>query len=105
MVCGTQPTDETHGCSAREPQFNLYSTATGKLIRVLYRYQGSCWSGEADVVWTGAGGTAIGLIEAQRIVKTRATIDHEFGVLAAGKFTPLHLRMTTDYFEAGTLAF
>ena len=104
MICGTETT-MTHACSQQEPRFSLYSTATGKLTRVLYRYQGSCWSGEADVLWAGAGGTAIGLIEAQRFVKNRATVDHEFGVVAAGKFTPLHVLMSTDYFVAGTLAF
>jgi hypothetical protein len=102
MVCGTETT--ARGCQ-QEPQFNLYSAATGKLTRVLYRYQGSCWSGEADVLWAGAGGTAIGLIEAQRIVKNRATVNHEFGVVTAGKITPLHVLMSTDYFVAGTLAF
>jgi hypothetical protein len=102
MVCGTE---NTHGCSQQEPQFNLYSTATGKLTRVLYRYQGTCWSGGADVVWAGAGGTAIGLIEAQRIVKNRATINYEVGVLTPGKFTPLHVPMPAGYFMAGNLAF
>ena len=67
MVCGTETTG-THGCSQQEPQFSLYSAATGKLTRVLYRYQGTCFSGEADVVWAGAGGTAIGVIAAERIV-------------------------------------
>jgi hypothetical protein len=102
MVCGTET---TNGCSQQEPQFNLYSTATGKLTRVLYRYQGTCWSGEADVVWAGAGGTAIGLIEAQRIVKTRATINFEVGVITPGKFTPQHVPMPAGYYKAGTLAF
>jgi hypothetical protein len=102
MICGTETT--THGCQ-QEPQFNLYSAATGKLTRVLYRYQGTCFSGEADVVWTGAGGTAIGVISAERIVNRRAGTDWEVGVLAAGKFTPLHVPMPTDYFLAGQLAF
>jgi hypothetical protein len=103
MICGTETT--THGCKQQELQFNLYSTATGRLTRVLYRNQGTCFSGEADVVWAGPGGTAIGLIAAERTVRPRATIDYEFGVLAAGTFTPLHVRMTTDYFDAGALAF
>jgi len=103
MVCGSETTG-SHGCQ-QEPQFNLYSAATGKLTRVLYRYQGTCFSGEAAVVWTGAGGTAIGVIAAERIVKTRATTDWEVGVLAAGKFTPLHVPMPTDYYDPGQLAF
>jgi hypothetical protein len=104
MVCGTETTN-THGCSQQEPQFNLYSAATGKLARVLYRYQGTCFSGEADVAWAGAGGTAIGVIAAERIVGTRATTDWEVGVLAAGKFTPLPVPMPTDYYDPGQLAF
>ena len=104
IVCGTETTG-THGCSQQELQFNLYSTASGKLTRVLYRYRGACFSGEADVVWAGTDGTAIGVIAAERIVETRATTDYEVGVLAAGKFTPLHVPMSSDYFNAGTLAF
>ncbi len=104
IVCGTETTG-THGCSQQEPQFSLYSAATGKLTRVLYRYQGTCFSGEADVAWAGAGGTAIGVIAAERIVGTRATTDWEVGVLAAGKFTPLHVPMPTDYYDPGQLAF
>ncbi len=103
MVCGTET--DPRPCSQREPQFNLYSTATGKLTRVLYRYQGTCFSAEADVTWAGAGGTAIVVIAAFRIVNTRATIDCEVGVLAAGKFTPLHVPMPTGYFNVGTLSF
>ncbi len=53
IVCGTETTD-THGCSQQEPLFSLYSAATGKLTRVLYRYQGTCFSGEAAVAWAGA---------------------------------------------------
>jgi hypothetical protein len=104
IVCGTETTG-ARGCSQQEPQFSLYSAATGKLTRVLYRYQGSCFSGEAGVAWAGAGGTAIGVIAAERIVGTRATTDWEVGVLAAGKFTPLHVPMPTDYYDPGQLAF
>ena len=104
MICGTETTG-THGCSQQEPQFSLYSAATGKLTRVLYRYQGTCFSGEADVVWAGAGGTAIGVIAAERIVNRRAGTNWEVGVLAAGKFTPLHVPMPTDYYDPGQLAF
>jgi hypothetical protein len=103
MVCGTETTT-TRGCQ-QEPQFNLYSAATGKLTRVLYRYQGTCFSGEADVVWTGAGGIAVGVISAERTVNRRAGTDWEVGVLAAGKFTPLHVPMPTDYYDPGQLAF
>jgi hypothetical protein len=103
MVCGSETTG-SHGCQ-QEPQFSLYSAATGKLTRVLYRYQGTCFSGEAAVAWAGAGGTAIGVIAAERIVGTRATTDWEVGVLAAGKFTPLHVPMPTDYYDPGQLAF
>ena len=82
--------DHRHRTAAasKSPSSSLYSAATGKLTRVLYRYQGTCFSGEADVAWAGAGGTAIGVIAAERTVGTRATTDWEVGVLAAGKFTP-----------------
>ena len=105
MVCGTLG-NATGGCRQQEPEFDLYSTATGKLTRVLFRYQGTCTSASADLVWTGAGGTAIGVIQADHSTKQRTTIDYTVGVLTAGKFTPLPVPMPAGYgFYTGTLAF
>jgi hypothetical protein len=105
MVCGTMG-NATGGCRQQEPQFDLYSTATGKLTRVLYRYQGSCASASADLVWAGDGGTAIAVIEAFHSTRQRTTIDYTVGLLTPAKFTPLHVPVPGGYgFDTGTLAF
>jgi hypothetical protein len=86
------------------PEFDLYSTATGKLARVLYRCPGSCQGKVAELAWTGAGGTAIGVIEV--MPKGQMTIDYTVGLLTPGKFTPLPVRLpATQGFSAAGLAF
>jgi hypothetical protein len=102
MVCGTVG-NATDGCRAQEPVFDLYSTATGKLARELYRYRGSCQAGDANVVWTGAGGTAIGFIQTD---SSTGKVGYRFGLLRSGKFTPLHVFMPVGYASyPGALAF
>lgn len=105
MVCGTLG-NLNRGCRQREPEFDQYSSATGKLTRVLYRYQGTCQSATAEVVWTGASGTAIGVIDAYRYQQNRVIIDDKVGLLTPGKFTPLHVPVPAGYgFTTGELAF
>ncbi len=105
MVCGTVG-NATRGCRQQEPEYDQYSTATGKLTRVLYRYQGTCQSATAQVVWTGADGTAIGVIETLNPGKTQVAIDYKVGLLTPGKFTPLHVPVPAGYgFTTGELAF
>jgi hypothetical protein len=98
MVCGA-----VAGLPER-PEFDLYSTATGKLTRVLYRCPGSCQGKVAELAWTGVGGTAIGVIEA--MAKGQMTIDYTVGLLTPGKFTPLPVRVpAAQGFSAAGLAF
>ena len=105
MVCGTVG-NAARGCRQQEPEYDQYSTATGKLTRVLYRYQGTCQSATAEVVWAGADGTAIGVIEADHYRKNRVSIDYEVGLLTPGKFTPLHVPVPAGSgFTTGELAF
>ena len=107
MVCGTS-VDGPGACRQQEPEFDLYSTATGQLTRVLYRYhQGTCTSAYADLVWAGVGGTAIAVIQADHYQsKQRTTIDDTVGLLTPGKFTPLRVPVPAGYGAGtGTLAF
>jgi hypothetical protein len=105
MICGTVG-NGARGCRQQEPQFDQYSTATGKLTRVLYRFHGTCQSADAELAWMGSGGTAIGVIEALRYGDNRITTDYTVGVLTPGKFTPLHVPVPTGYgFKTGDLAF
>jgi Sigma-70 region 2 len=59
---------------------------------------------EVLLAWTGAGGTAIGVIEA--MAKGQMTIDYTVGLLTPGKFTPLPIRVpAAQGFSAAGLAF
>jgi hypothetical protein len=101
LVCGTM--DNASGCRAQEPLFDLYSgTVTGKLDRVLYRYQGGCMGALPRVVWTGATGTAIGVIQTSSAGGLHETVV----VVTPGKFTPLRVPVPAGYgADSGQLAF
>jgi len=105
MVCGTMG-NATGGCVQEEPEFDLYSTATGRLTRVLYRYRGNCSAGIAGLLWAGSGGTAIGLIAAYHNTGNGVVTDFTVGLLTPGKFTPLRVHIPVGYgFTTGTFAF
>jgi hypothetical protein len=105
MVCGTVG-NAADGCRQQEPEYDQYSTASRKLTRVLYRYQGICQGATAEVVWAGNGGTAIAVIETLNPGKARVVIDYKVGLLTPGKFTPLHVPVPAGYgFVTGELAF
>jgi hypothetical protein len=105
MVCGPVG-NAISGCVQQEPEFDLYSTATGRLIRVLYRYRGDCSGGIAGLLWAGSGGTAIGLIQADHNTKNGVATDFAVGLLTPGKFTPLPVHLPDGYgFITGTFAF
>jgi hypothetical protein len=58
VICGTQYNESTDdrgtdaGCASAGLEFTAYSARTGKPVRVLYKYQGSCSNGETAVLWT-----------------------------------------------------
>jgi hypothetical protein len=105
MVCGTAG-NATGGCRQQEPQFDLYSTATGKLTRVLYRFRVTCQAAYTELAWAGSDGTAIGAIVEIRASKHDPTPDYAVGLLRAGTFTPLHVPVPAGYGSStGQLAF
>jgi hypothetical protein len=74
-------------CPAAPPWFVSYSTATGKPLQVLYRYQDPCVSGQALLLWTDPSGShVIGVI---LLVKGKGSWPALFGLFAAGRLTPL----------------
>jgi hypothetical protein len=79
--------------------FLEYSTATGKLVRTLYKDDTNCVPGYVDVLWTNAsGGTVIGYF---RLGDTISEMTNHpkpvirFGIFSNHKFTPLPLPPTT----------
>jgi hypothetical protein len=129
VLCGTTGgTLAKYGCATYGAQFDAYSTATGKLERVLFRYRGSCAHAGSDFVWAGSGTVAIGLLEeytkgtskqAHVIINGTSettdslpewTVKLIFGVISQGKFTRLHVSMrdastTVPASTPGLLAF
>jgi hypothetical protein len=108
IVCGALG-NRADECRKQWPAFLLYSTATGKLIRVLYRSAVSVCAETtiADLLWSGSRGTAIGAIQTEHIVKNRVINELTFGLLTPGKFTPLHVTLPDKsyFYSPGELAF
>jgi hypothetical protein len=92
IVCGgAGGNGTTFACPAVPPSFVSYSTATGKPLQVLYRYQGPCVNGQALLAWINSSGSqAIGFILMDKVVNGKNTpVPNLFGVAAGGRFTPL----------------
>ena len=110
IVCGgAGGNGTTFACPAVPPSFVSYSTATGKPLQVLYKYQGQCVNGQALLQWINPSGSqAIGFILMDKVVNGKNTsVPNLFGVAAGGRFTalavlPFHQDAVTS---AGGLAF
>jgi hypothetical protein len=102
VICGAEVSD--HGCVKGQPELTAYSVATGKLERVLYRYQGGdCISLVARAEWAGSGTLAIGNIVISRPGVPRASTAYIIGVISSGTFTSLPLTPTGG--TPGSIAF
>jgi hypothetical protein len=99
----------TSACPAASPSFVSYSTATGKPLQVLYKYQGQCVNGQALLQWINPSGSqAIGFILLDQVVNGKNTsVPNLFGVAAGGRFTQLPaLPFHQDaVYNAGGIAF
>jgi hypothetical protein len=110
IVCGsTGGNGTTSACPGAPPSFVSYSTATGKPLQVLYKYQSQCVNGQALLQWINSSGTqAIGFILMDKAVKgVNTRVPSLFGVAVGGRFTqlpalPFHQDAVTG---AGGLAF
>jgi hypothetical protein len=89
VVCGTLAVG---GCAKEEPEFDMWSTATGALTQVLYRYAGTCQViANADVFWAGPDGTLIGQIAANTYIGTQEHTKITVVLISHGRSTPLHI--------------
>jgi hypothetical protein len=61
------------------------------------------------LLWTGAGGTAIGVLAEARLTKSGYVFGSTVGLLGPGRFTPLHVSISDGYgvddSGTGSLAF
>jgi hypothetical protein len=74
-------------CGKNQPMFVAYSAATGKLLRILYRYPGPCRSAIYAVLWSDASARHV-IGEAWTTFKGNPPrYTERYGVAAAGKFT------------------
>jgi hypothetical protein len=102
VICGTFDAN----CSGRRPELTVYSVATGKLERVLYRYQGTCVFATAMVGWAKSATLAIGLIEISKPDKHPLPAPNMMGVVTPGKFTMLSVApKAITYDSPGEIAF
>jgi hypothetical protein len=74
--------------------FVAYSTATGKQVGTLFRYDTNCIPGDVEVLWTSAAGDAvIGYYTLGQPFDSKQIL--RFGFFSHGKYTPLPLPPTT----------
>jgi hypothetical protein len=97
-------------CTTGQLTLSAYSVATGKLERVLYRYQGKCSLGFAIVVWAKSGALAIGVITVSKLTAppSPGPFTVRAGVVTPGKFASLPIIVTDDpagYEAPGGIAF
>jgi hypothetical protein len=114
VLCGTTgAVNGKDGCASQGAQFDAYTTATGKLDRVLYRYRGSCGYVSASFVWAGSASVAIGLLQlytaappgSETVTNGTSTTTQNvpkwndrliFGVIAGRTFTRLQVTMRNE---------
>jgi len=91
VVCATKdhafPLDPPVLCGGKSgPMFLAYSAATGRLLRVLYRYTGPCITAEFTVLWSdNAARYVVGEAQTQ-FQRTPFRATDRYGVAAGGKF-------------------
>ena len=86
VICGTGA--NTSGtCGKGAPELVSYSVATGKLEHVLYRYEGTCQSGNTMPLWARSGSLAIGF--ANTMAGQNTGVANLVGVMTPTGVTPL----------------
>jgi hypothetical protein len=108
VICGTDAVNNGW-CATGRFTLRAYSVATGKLDRVLYRYQGKCGYGISLGLWAKSGTLAIAAIVIGKLstagVNGPATV--LVGAVTPGKFTvlPVPLTVAPDHAEPGAIGF
>jgi hypothetical protein len=92
IVCGTGGLGGAPGqdaCHTVPPSLVGYSPATGKPLKVLYRYRGQCLNGRAEVLWTDPSGRHVITLLLLAVSGVKVSASDKFGVVADGRFAPL----------------
>jgi hypothetical protein len=107
VICGGAMLErQGGGCTPGPLALNAYSVATGKLERVLYRYQGGCQDVFVQVMWAKSAALAIALVQVIKSAVPHPLITNTVVVGTPGKPASLPIIATGDIFGApGTVAF
>lgn len=92
VICGANGGSDisgAEGCAHAPPSFVSYSAATGKPLKVLYRYRGQCLNGQSLVLWTDPAGRHVIAFLLLALKGKPASAGDLFGVITAGHFTSL----------------
>lgn len=90
VICGVLAANNGW-CTTGQLTLDAYSVATGKLDRVLYRYQGKCQMGSTYALWAKSASLAIAVITVtkQAPLGTPGAFTARFGILTPGGFSSL----------------
>ena len=117
VICGTQYAVLTSGgtsagCTDGGLEFTAYSVRTGRPVRVLYRYRGSCQLGFTQVLWAGASARyLIGALEFELPNPDGAKSQGGgkqvglLGVISDGRLRPLRMAKALPASGYGSVAF
>jgi len=110
VICGVFAAN-SGWCATGQLALNVYSVATGKLENVLYRYQGGCHFGTAQVVWAKSATLAVAMITVSKPVNPAQPVTNTVGVATPGKFTAVPVNVVGAVtllggaYGPGTIAF
>jgi RNA polymerase sigma factor (sigma-70 family) len=93
------------GCADGGLKFTAYSVHTGKPVRVLYQYRGSCHNGESTVLWTDASATKIIGATEINVADEGGKQAAQLGVIADGNLRPLKISTSVSPADYGGIAF
>ena len=92
IVCGSAGAASAavvDACAAVPPSLVSYPGTTGKRLKTLYQYQGRCFSGSADVLWTDSGGRHVIFLLMLQLNSPTGYPRTEYGLVSSGRLTLL----------------
>jgi hypothetical protein len=111
VICGTQyalytgGAGTSAGCANGGLEFTAYSVRTGKPVRVMYQYPGTCSDGQTFVLWTDTSARSIIGATEVNLTQESGKQSGQLGVISDGRIRLLKLPKSVSPTDYGTIAF
>lgn len=105
VVCGTQVNYQQYnrspGCEDNGPMLIAYSVATGRQLRVLYQYSGTCYTSAVNtVLWADASARHV-VAESDARLQGNSPLTTRYGAAATGIFAKIQIAAPLSQWNAG----